>query len=137
MAAMDPDRARRLRKRLWAGAFFLAMGLLIWETFSGRDAFTSTIVLELGPRADQVSRVEADLFVGDESAGSFFRDRAPGTVMHDPRFTARFSGPDAVAVIRIQIAGRLIETRRTFRAERDATIYLPLGNEIPSPAPAP
>ena len=133
MAAMDPERARKLRRRLWAGAFFLAIGILIWQTFSGRDAFSSTIVLELGPRADQVSRVEADLFVGDESAGSFFRERSPGTVMHDPRFTARFPGSDAVAVIRIHVAGRIIETRRKFVAERNATIYLPLGNEIPAP----
>jgi hypothetical protein len=133
---MDPERARRLRRRLWTLAFFAAIGVLIWQTFDGKkDAFTSTIVLELGPRSDQVTRVEADLFVGDDSAGTFYRDAAPGTAMGNPRFTARFPGSDAVAVIRIHVPGRIIETRRSFIAERNATVMLPLASEIPPSPP--
>jgi hypothetical protein len=130
--AMDPERARRLRRRLWALAFFLAIGVLVWQTFDKtHEVIGSTLVLELGTKAEQVQRVEADLFVGDESAGSFAKDHRPGTAMGNPRFTARFPGANARAVIRIYLPDRIVSVERKLVAERNATIYIPLAAEIP------
>jgi len=131
--AMDPERSRRLRKRLGFVAFVLALGFLIYQTFDHKDAITSTIVLELGPRSDEVSRVEVDLWCGTDSAGKFVRERLPDLPIGDPRFTARFSDSSATATIRIVVGGRLIETTRRIHPERNATITLPLAAELDTP----
>lgn len=130
---MDPERSRRLRKRLGFVAFVLALGFLIYQTFDHKDAITSTIVLELGPNSDAVSRVEADLSCGSDSAGTFARDRLPDIPIGDPRFTARFSGTACSANIRLYTNGRLIETTRRITPERNATIMIPLAAELDTP----
>lgn len=130
---MSPERSRLLRKRLGFIAFVLALGFLIYQTFDHKDAITSVVVLELGPNSDAVSRVEVDLFCGSDSAGTFSRDRLPGLSIGDPRFTARFSAAKATANIRIYTDGRLIETTRRITPERNATIMIPLADELATP----
>ena len=43
--AMDPDRRRKLRRRLWSIAFVLAIGILIWQTFDSHDSIQSTMTI--------------------------------------------------------------------------------------------
>jgi hypothetical protein len=129
--AMDPDRARKIRRRLYTVAFFFAIGILVWQSFDGKDSIHSTIVLELGPRSELVERIEVDLWANGESAGAFRRDRVAGVPMGNPRFTARVPDEDVELRIRIQVGGNVIETTRRIVAESDATIAVPLARELP------
>jgi hypothetical protein len=131
LMTMDPDRRRKLRRRLWGLAFLGAIGILIWQTFDRHEIIQSTIVLELGPGSERVERVEVDLWAKGESAGSFHRDRLPSVPMGNPSFKARVPAADVELRIRLQVDGQLIETTRRIVAVSGATITVPLARSLP------
>ena len=123
---MEPERARRLRRKIWAAAFFLAIGLLIWQTFSGTEQLHITLVLELGPKADTITRLEGELLADDEVVATLAHNPPIGT----PRFSVTVPAKDLVLQVRLHVPNRVIQVRRAVTAEDNATIFLPLAREL-------
>jgi len=132
---MDPDRARRLRRRLWGVAFLFAVGLLVWQTLGRHEQIRVTLVLELGPDADRVSQIDGELWAGDEVAGTFERTARPGAPMGTPRFSVAVPQKDIAVTVRIHVPGRVIAARRTIVAEAGATISVPLARDVSAAPP--
>jgi hypothetical protein len=123
---MDPERRRRTRRRLWAGAFLIAVGLLVWQTLGGSDHYSITVVLELGPKADTIKVIEGELIADDEVVATFTRNPPIGT----PRIALRTTSSQPTLQLRVHLPDRVVQIRRQITAEDDATIYLPLARDL-------
>jgi hypothetical protein len=122
--SMDPDRRRRIRRRLWGIAFLGAIALLVWQTLGNHEQIRITLVLDPGRHAPTVTRIEGELVDGDEVLGNFSSNGA------NPRFSVVVPKADVTVVARITVPGRIVRVRRKITAEYGATITIPVDREL-------
>lgn len=74
------------RRRLAPIAFVLAMGLLIRESCQKQQRTHATIHVDLPAQKAQIAAIDADVVVGDKSAGGRTRSSAGGAAEVDDNF---------------------------------------------------
>ena len=129
----ERPRYDRFRRVLAPVVFFVALGVLAYETCHRKDSGQVTVVLDFGAAAPTVRHVRADVFVGDEPVGFFERGGLDASGRSS--FPVRIEDGTATVELAVTTDHGARRFRRRIVAGAGETVTLDLAGELAAPPP--
>jgi len=118
------------RRRIAPIAFGVAVAFIAYDSCHKNDHTNATFAFDFGSAATQVQSIDVDVYEHGELYSHFHRDAIAGSTIGPTHFTGGLPDRDGELRIDVSLPAGTRHVVRTFHADDNGTITIPLERDL-------